>query len=529
MGRHHAPGASPAATPRSRTYVRLALALGLVVVLVAGFIAIFGGKLGRCGEQATYTVMADPALAPAVRAGADAAADKCTTYAVQEVPDGDVAGHLSGGGEAPDLWLAPSHTRLAAVAAQLGRDLPSTEVASSPVVLAGAPIPAPASWLDALQAATIRAVPADSPYAAAPVTAGVSESQQPGANKQALTAALAQYAQAATRVNGDDPVKAAKQQGGVVVVPEFAYLAAKKSDGSITATVPKSGAPKQDLLLAVTATGDRATAAKSGADSLTETLTSGDGRAALARVGLRGTDFTPAPSGGVGEIQALPEPDTAELTKAEQSYATLAVPLKALVVVDTSGSMNESAGGGTTRIGMLASGFTKVVTQIPDANAVGLWTFSLGTATRPDWTEVVPTARLDSRRGDKSQRQSLLDGVNSLPGRVNGGTGLYDTTLAAYQRAVQNFDPAFSNSLILLTDGADEKPGGMSLDDLVGRLKGLVDPARPVNIHTVGISKDADLAALKRIADATGGTAQSADTEQQMLTDFVTAIAKRAK
>lgn len=63
----------------------------------------------------------------------------------------------------------------------------------------------------------------------------------------------------------------------------------------------------------------------------------------------------------------------------------------------------------------------------------------------------------------------------------------------------------------------------------MAELKKLVDPARPVNIHTVGISKDADLPALKRIADATGGTAQSADTEEQMLTDFVTAVAKRAK
>ena len=40
---------------------------------------------------------------------------------------------------------------------------------------------------------------------------------------------------------------------------------------------------------------------------------------------------------------------------------------------------------------------------------------------------------------------------------------------------------------------------------------------------------DADLPALKRISDATGGTAQSAETEQQMLEDFVNAIAQRAK
>ena len=230
----------------------------------------------------------------------------------------------------------------------------------------------------------------------------------------------------------------------------------------------------------------------------------------------------------VGAVTALPDPDRARLARAEQTYSTLAVPLKALVVVDTSGSMNEKVGD-TTRIGMLASGFTKVVTQIPEANAVGLWTFALATNGGKDWTEVVPTARLSDKRGPTTQRQALLDGVNSLPGRVRGGTGLYDTTLAAYRQAVKDFDPAYSNSLILLTDGGNEKNGGTTLDELVAELKKLVDPARPVNIHTVGISKDADLPALKKIADATGGTAQSADTEEQMLTDFVTAVAKRAK
>ncbi|BDH55880.1 VWA domain-containing protein [Tsukamurella sp. PLM1] len=413
------------------------------------------------------------------------------------------------------------------MSAQLGRELPASAVAGSPIVLAGAAIPQPASWLEALSQATIRAVPADSPFSAVPVVAGVSESTQPGADAKALTAALARYAQAAKRVTGE-PVAAAAAEGGVVVVPEFAYLAAKKKTNDVVATVPKSGAPRDELLLAVTATGERRAAAEQAGKRLAAAFASADGKDALAREGLRGVDLTPAPSGGVGEVARLPEPDAAQLARAEQAYTALAVPLKTLVVVDTSGSMEEKAGD-TTRIKMLASGFTKVVTQIPDANAVGLWTFSLGAGGAKDWAEVVPTAALSADRGGKPQRQALLDAVNALPGKVGGGTGLYDTTLAAYRQAVKDFDPAYSNSLILLTDGGNEKNGGTTLDELVAELTKLVDPARPVNIHTVGISKDADLAALKKIADATGGTAQSAESEEQMLTDFVTAIAKRAK
>ncbi|CAM3225390.1 VWA domain-containing protein [Tsukamurella hominis] len=525
MGRHDAPGDSAQEKPRGRNLARLLLGAGLVAILVAGIVAIVGGKFTNCGATTTVTVMADPALAPAARSQASLASDRCTTIAVTEAPDRESAGRLASGGV--DLWLAPSRLRADAVSAQLGRELPTTVVAGSPIVLAGTAIPQPASWSEAMTQATIRAVPADSPYADAPVAAAVAESSRPGGDEQALNAVLAQYAQAAKRVTGE-PVAAAAADGGVVAVPEYAYLAEKKGRGELAAVVPKTGAPRDELLLAVAATGDRKAAATDAGQRLVEAFTSGDGVAALARDGLRGTALAEAPSGGVGAVTALPDPDPARLARAEQTYSTLAVPLKALVVVDTSGSMNEKVGD-TTRIGMLASGFTKVVTQIPDANAVGLWTFSLATNGGKDWTEVVPTARLSDKRGPTTQRQALLDGVNSLPGRVRGGTGLYDTTLAAYRQAVKDFDPAYSNSLILLSDGGNEKNGGTTLDQLVAELKKLVDPARPVNIHTVGISKDADLPALKKIADATGGTAQSADTEQQMLADFVNAVAKRAK
>lgn len=525
MGRHYAPGDPAAEKPRGRNTARLLLAVGLVAILVAGIVSIVGGRFSGCGDAKTVTVMADPTLAPALKSQAEFAADKCTTLAVSEAPDREAAGRLASGDA--DLWLAPSRSRADAVSAQLGRELPSTAVAGSPLVLAGAKLPQPATWLEAMSQATIRAVPADSPFSEKPVVAGVSEASRPGADQQALTAVLAQYAQAAKRVS-DEPVRAAAAEGGVVVVPEYAYLAAKKSQGDLAAVVPKSGAPRDELQLAVAATGERKAAASAAAERLTAAFTSADGKEALARDGLRGTGLEETPSGGVGAVNKLPDPDRAQLARADQAFSALAVPLKALVVVDTSGSMEEKVGA-TTRIGMLASGFTKVVTQIPDANAVGLWTFSLAANGGKDWTEVVPTARLSDKRGDKTQRQQLLDGVNSLPGRVRGGTGLYDTTIAAYRQAVKDFDPAYSNSVILLSDGGNEKNGGTSLDELATQLKDVVDPTRPVNIHTVGISKDADLPALKRIADATGGTAQSADTEEQMLTDFVTAIAKRAK
>ena len=62
-----------------------------------------------------------------------------------------------------------------------------------------------------------------------------------------------------------------------------------------------------------------------------------------------------------------------------------------------------------------------------------------------------------------------------------------------------------------MTDGANDDPGSISLDRLVRELKPARSPKRPVRIIGIGISDDADYPALKRIAEATGGQAYSAE------------------
>ena len=47
---------------------------------------------------------------------------------------------------------------------------------------------------------------------------------------------------------------------------------------------------------------------------------------------------------------------------------------------------------------------------------------------------------------------------------TGGGTGLYDTALAAYRTALRNYDPHYSNAVVLMTDGRNEDPGSISLD-----------------------------------------------------------------
>ena len=58
-----------------------------------------------------------------------------------------------------------------------------------------------------------------------------------------------------------------------------------------------------------------------------------------------------------------------------------------------------------------------------------------------------------------------------------------------------------------MTDGENEDPGSIALDQLVRRLRACGTRERPVRIVGIAISSDADLGALQRMAEATGGGA----------------------
>jgi len=59
--------------------------------------------------------------------------------------------------------------------------------------------------------------------------------------------------------------------------------------------------------------------------------------------------------------------------------------------------------------------------------------------------------------------------------------------------------------VVLLTDGQNDYPQGLTLTQLLTKLRALVDPARPVPIITVGIGGQADIPTLQHISAVTGG------------------------
>jgi Mg-chelatase subunit ChlD len=110
---------------------------------------------------------------------------------------------------------------------------------------------------------------------------------------------------------------------------------------------------------------------------------------------------------------------------------------------------------------------------------------------------------------------------------AGGGTGLYDSLLAAYKQMVSTYAPGRVNSVILLTDGRNDDATGVSLEQLLGDISALKDPNKPVVIVTVGMGQDVDTAALSAVSTITGGKTYLARNPQDINQVFIDALLSR--
>jgi hypothetical protein len=155
-----------------------------------------------------------------------------------------------------------------------------------------------------------------------------------------------------------------------------------------------------------------------------------------------------------------------------------------------------------------------VVSAIAPDSDMGLWTF---TASRKrDYHVLVPLGPADGRVGNSSRRQALLSAIGSVRPVPNGGTGLYDTTLAAFRAASHNYVYGRLNAVMVITDGVNQDTGSLRLNQLLTDLRREFDGIKPVRIITVAYGADADLGVLKRIADVTGGASYRAPTAAEV-------------
>lgn len=509
----------------------------LVIIAIVGGIAIWkSGVVGGCGDRTPVNIAADPSIRDAVAdATSKMSSDSCYDYTVTAVAGADVPGLLTSGDKTPDLWVPDSSQQARRVTTQVRRELDtvSPSIAATPTVVAGTRVGRLSNWVEVMKLDGLRAGnPIDTSTGDAPIVGALAEVDAGKLTNDDLVDAmtvLAVQQNNARLANDNEGTRlnlANTSSTPVVTTEQQLTLFTRTHPGSkLTSSIPADGTVMLDYPLVNTAPSSRSETATAAGKELADTLTSGDGASSITDAGFR----KPGDTKGL-TVLALKDPS--QVDKALRQWQVLGVPIRTLVVEDTSGSMAEKDGD-ETRAQLTIGASLMGLKLFPNNTEIGGWAFGVNKGgSGQDWKELSPIRRLDATSASGgTHRDELAAAVRAglAPSELGGGTGLYDTTLAAFKKVQDSYDPSYSNSVIILTDGQNEDPNSITLRQLLSQLKRLEDPARPVLVLTIGISEDADTESLEQIARATGGTSYVAKTANDIQTVFVDAIRARVE
>ena len=478
-----------------------------------------------CAEFRSVEVAVAPEMYGVVVAALADVTPECVQVDPALRPGIGVAQGVSMGGDLPDIWIPEAH--VLTTEAYLGRAtrprLLARSLARTPVLLVGgAEARRWPSWGDAEASGLVTTPDPESSMAGAlALTAPGVEARAIGRSRDEARQMLVPFAQAqgARLVDGEDdavqPAMFPRRSPRLVVSTEQDFSTVEGRD-DLRDLTPDVGSPALDFPL--TLSPEAAEGSRALARALRSHLASEEGQALIAAEGLRSPDDVRG---------ALPAPSARATGEAVLSWRSLSVPSAMLAVVDASGSMDADTGNGS-RMDLLADAARIGLGFLPDHARVGLWVFSIDQGgPGQDWRELEPIRRLDDLRFGRTQRYALRERAAEMSGLTDGGTGLYDTALAAYREALRNYRPKYSNAVVLMTDGRNEDPGSISLEALLQQLRELRDPDRPVRVVGIAISGDADLAALRPMARVTGGEAYLAAQPEDVLGVFAQAVLSR--
>jgi hypothetical protein len=227
----------------------------------------------------------------------------------------------------------------------------------------------------------------------------------------------------------------------------------------------------------------------------------------LAKADLRAADGTygtgmPKLAGmPAGPLTPTPPPSATAVAEVLSTWSAVTVPGRMLAVIDVSGSMATKVptAGNATREQVTVAAAKAGLGLFSDDWTVGLWTFATFLDGNNDYRKLVPIEPLSTGRSD------MLGALAQIQPVPNGNTGLYDTVLAAYKAVQHDWDPSRVNSVVIMTDGQNDDPAGISLDQLLTQLKSIENPAKPVEVIAIGIGNDVSQAELNKITSTTGG------------------------
>jgi Ca-activated chloride channel homolog len=302
----------------------------------------------------------------------------------------------------------------------------------------------------------------------------------------------------------------------------------------LAAVYPSDGAPQLDypyVQVRAREDGDRRRAAQ----DFQRAIQSAAGRKAIQEAAFRTVDdragvaLSPVYGARQQKAPGAYQPRTADVDQMWRVWSAVNLNARMLAVIDVSGSMLKVDPGTTrSRIALTREAAAQGLGLLGGASEVGLWVFSTKMTRTTDYAQVLDVGRLNQSVGSATRRDILLTRLGGLAAKKDGGTGLYDTALAAYRKMVSSYKPKAFNSVVLMTDGKNDNASSITLPQLVAELKRLRDPKKPVPMYTIGFSNEVDPAALKAMADATGGVSAVTTNPLSIRDVFLRAIAKRA-
>ena len=197
-------------------------------------------------------------------------------------------------------------------------------------------------------------------------------------------------------------------------------------------------------------------------------------------------------------VPTLAPPSPPVLSSVRATWKELRKNAHILLVLDVSGSMGQSAGGGKTRLELAQAAAVNGLAQLSDTDEVGLWVF-------PDQEQVywqyLPIKPLGPQRQEMTNRIQQL-----IP---SGGTPLYAVTRKASEETRGTARAETINAIVVMTDGQNEYPDDTDLDGLVRQLGDQASEGG-IRVFTIAYGEDADLDSLKRISEASRAAAYDA-------------------
>lgn len=521
-----------------RGFTSIALAVTLVAAVAAvGWLALRPGgasSAGDCDVSRPVVISVVPSMEAAMERALEdlKKGDACFPADLRTESPAAVEDSFFNGGR-PDLWVADTAARvdrLASIGVNTTTLTPSLAV--TPIGLVGGQgAVRHASWIDALESGSIRLgdPEVDSASAMALVAPHMEKKQDNYAERTRTAVVTSAQAYGGRAVKGKAEKTALGQVGAnfsqLVPVTEQELLSQGEGNNNLREVTPGTGAPT--LTFPLVKSNGGAPDTDLVASAVRDWFTSQEGRLVLAETGLRPADGSALSGRGMEDDALITEVPAVEFSQLLGQFGMLSVPSSMLVVLDASGSMNFASEGGT-RMDLMAGAAATALRVMPDTSRIGSWGFSIDQGgPGQDWFELGPMRPLNAKTKGMKHGDYLIETLDVLRERVRGGTGLYDTTLAAYKKAVDIYDRNYYNALVLMTDGANDDPGSISKSKLLGELDKLKDPNRPVRVIAIGISEDADMGALEEIARATGGTAYQAQDPRDILQVLAHAVSSR--